>query len=105
MLRPDERSCVSEEQKETEHKEMFKSLPEGSETGLQGVPSGFIMRFKDPKMKNKRYRQQKIWIHSLSRWINIWIVFPRCNCPGLKTYCVSPARRQAHEGSRDPGGS
>lgn len=76
---------------------MFKSLPEGQETGWQGVRSGFIMRFKDPGMKNKRYRQQETWIRSLSRWINIWIVFSRCNWPGLKTH-ASPTGGQAQRG-------
>lgn len=69
---------------------MLKRLPEGWETGLREVSSGFIIRFKDPEMKNKRYRQQKIWISSLSRSVNIWIVFARCNWPGLKTYCALP---------------
>lgn len=51
------------------------------------------MRFKDPVTNKKRYRPQKIWIHSLSRWINIWIVCPRCNWSGLKTYYVLSSTR------------
>jgi hypothetical protein len=57
------------------------------------------MRFKDSEMKNRRYRQQKMWMSSLSRWINIWIVFPRCECPGLKTYHISSAGGYSHRGS------
>lgn len=49
---------------------------------------GFLLasyEFKDPVTNKKKVRPQKIWIHSLSRWINIWIVCPRCNWSGLKS--------------------
>lgn len=69
---------------------------------MQGAHSGFIMRFEDSEMKNRRCRQQKMWISSLSRWINIWIVFPRCERPGLKTHHISPIGGYSHRGSRDP---
>lgn len=69
---------------------------------MLGGHSGF-MRLKDPEMRIKRYKQQKMWFHSFSRWINIWIIFPRCNRPGLKTYHASLARGQ--HGEADPKGS
>lgn len=100
----DERRSVSEKQEEMEHKKCLRAAW-GIRDRLAGVPSGFIMRFKDPVTNKKRYRPQKIWIHSLSRWINIWIVCPRCNWSGPKTYHASFHKGPGTRRQWGPGGS
>ena len=59
---------------------------------MQGIPSGFIMRFKDPVMKKQKVQAAED-TDSFSRWINIRIVCPRCNWSGLKTYHASFHKR------------
>lgn len=91
MPHPAERSSVREEEhQKTLRKELSKGCLQGRRQACRGLPSGFRTRFKDPEMKIKGYRLQMIWIRSPSRWANIWIVFPRCRWPGLKSYRASP---------------
>lgn len=67
-----------------EHKEMFKELP-GDRTDL-GVPSGFIMIWGQVTNKKRELPAAEDMDSFSLRWINIWIVCPRCNWSGLKTY-------------------
>lgn len=58
-----------------------------------------IQKSRDEKQK---IWLQETWIRFLSGWINVWMVFSRCNWPGLKTH-ASPASGQAHRQWRPEG--